>query len=58
MELKMTPQQIKANAPKGATHYREYTGQYFKINSNEWLVFRNGKFQKWQSSRFINTKPL
>jgi len=54
----MTPKQIKANAPEGATHYREYTGQYFKINSNEWLVFRNGKFQKWQSSRFINIKPL
>lgn len=50
--------QIKKQAPEGATHYREYTGQYFKISSKEWLVFRNGKFQKWQSSRFINIKPL
>ena len=25
----MTPQQIKANAPEGATHYCKYKGRFF-----------------------------
>lgn len=56
--IDLTPQQIKDNAPSGATHYREYTGQYFKISQKEWLIFNRGDWRKWQSSRFINVKAL
>lgn len=49
---------IKDNAPEGATYYREYTEQYFMIIGNSWNVWDGNKFRKWQSSRFINIKPL
>ena len=42
----------------GATHIREYTGQYFKIKNNEWFVLVGDAFKKYQSTRFINIKPL
>lgn len=44
--------------PEGATHYREYTGNYFKINKDGWFIFLNGSFKKYQGSRFINLIKL
>lgn len=55
----MTPQQIKANAPDGATHY--YTSSdgihYCKLIKNEvWTFDFNGKLYKTYGN--ITIKPL
>ena len=54
----MTIEEIRKNAPDGATDYREYTNQYFMIKGDSWNVWDGMFWRKWQSSRFINLKPL
>ena len=58
----MTTQQIKDNAPDGATHYDEF-GNYFKLDSGQmWfrlLIVRKKVF--WTAQIFkpsMNLKPL
>lgn len=64
----MTPQQIKANAPEGATHY-EICGKekpyplYWKFNDDGMFMWQELK-NEWTRFRFMNrsymekTKPL
>lgn len=57
----MTNDEIRKNAPDGATHYREYTGQYFKLVGSivgVWYVWRDGSWRDSINPRFTNLKPL
>lgn len=45
----MTPQQIKANAPQGATHYAddEFGFDYVLINEHGKLYIWNARYSEW-----------
>ncbi|WFD61232.1 primase [Acinetobacter phage XC1] len=54
----MNIDEIKRNAPEGATHYREYTGQYLKKIGTYWYLWR---LNRWDSVPFpylVNLKAL
>ena len=42
----MTPQQIKANAPDGATHY-DWEYDYLRLKNGKWSVW-NSFHEIWQ----------
>lgn len=46
----MTPQQIKDNAPEGATGYFEHTKNYLKDTNGIWCV--------WVSHRWLRVKNI
>lgn len=49
---------IKNNAPDGATHFREYTGQYVKIENDVMYIWGGGKWRKQKYIYYFNLKPL
>lgn len=47
----MTPQQIKDNAPEGATHYNRHTDTYYMIKDAVWYHWH---FTEWRESFYKN----
>ena len=49
---------IKDNAPEGATHYREYTGQYVKIENEAMYIWGGSQWCRQHHVYLFNLKPL
>lgn len=56
----MTPQQIKAKAPEGATHYAEVWPHitYLKNSKFGWLYHNGMTWFKFDSNFIVDIKPL
>ena len=50
--------QIQANKPQGATHYREYTGQYVKIENEAMYIWGGSQWRRQHHVYLFNLKPL
>lgn len=50
--------QIQANKPQGATHYREYTGQYVKMENEVMYIWGGGQWRRQNNVYLFNLKPL
>ena len=56
----MTPQQIKANAPKGATHYSDMDGDIVYYQKTNNLIYWDDEYKLWDEIYFSlpEIKPL
>ena len=54
----MNIDQIQANKPEGATHYRGYTGQYFKFDGFDWFVLIGNQWKYIRNVCLFELKPL
>ena len=53
----MNTDQIQANKPEGATHYREYTEQYVKIDDNGMWIWGGGRWHKQNHIYLVKRNP-
>lgn len=54
----MTIEEIRRNAPEGATHYREFTEQYLMNTQGKWYIFREGYWELTKRPFTHELKPL
>ena len=54
----MNIEEIRKNKPEGATHYREYTEQYQKLENGKWYLWREGYWELTTRPFTHELKPL